>query len=591
MKKGLSIAQRLWLPTIVLGVMVVVMTTASSIRTIRSQDATNSAQASQQQKVRDASQWAGLTEANAARVLATVATADDALVAALKPDIEATSRRITELQKAIEAAADTTEEKALLARVAEARKIYIGLRDEARKLRTDGSADGARTLVNDKVKPAVATYGQLQREYVAAQEARATALREAVGAEHMRTVWGVSVVMALIVAALAASNFFMVRSIRRPLADLTHAAGRIGHGDLTVELDLTRHDELGQVTRSLAEMRDALRVIVRQVRESTDSIQTASSEVAVGNQDLSQRTEQTASNLQQASSNIQQITQTVRQSADAAAQANQLANSASNVAQRGGEVVAQVVSTMDEINTSSKKIADIIGVIDGIAFQTNILALNAAVEAARAGEQGRGFAVVAGEVRSLAQRSAEAAREIKALIGTSVDRVEVGSRLVHDAGSTMGEIVASVQRVTDIIGEISASSAEQSRGIHEVNGAVSQLDQMTQQNAALVEESAAAAESLREQAARLAGVVQSFRVDATGTAASVTAAASAPTPPARPAAAAARPTVAAKPARPATAAAPTVSRPAEAAQAAISQARSTSRPAAAPAGDDEWESF
>ncbi len=591
MKKGLSIAQRLWLPTIVLGVMVVVMMTASSIRTIRSQEATNAAQASQQQKVRDASQWAGLTEANAARVLATVATADDALVAALKPDIEATTARISELQKAIEAAADTADEKALLARVADARKTYIGLRNEARKLRTDGNADGARTLVNDKVKPAVAAYGQLQREYVAAQEARATALREAVGAERMRTVWGVSAVMVLIVAALATSNFFLVRSIRRPLAELTHAAGRIGHGDLTVELDLTRHDELGQVTRSLAEMRDALRVIVRQVRESTDSIQTASSEVAVGNQDLSQRTEQTASNLQQASSNIQQITQTVRQSADAAAQANQLASSASNVAQRGGEVVAQVVSTMDEINTSSKKIADIIGVIDGIAFQTNILALNAAVEAARAGEQGRGFAVVAGEVRSLAQRSAEAAREIKALIGTSVDRVEAGSRLVQDAGSTMGEIVASVQRVTDIIGEISASSAEQSRGIHEVNGAVSQLDQMTQQNAALVEESAAAAESLREQAARLAGVVQSFRVDATGTAASVTAAASAPTPPARPAAAAARPTVAAKPARPATAAAPTVSRPAEAAQAAISQARSTSRPAAAPAGDDEWESF
>jgi methyl-accepting chemotaxis protein len=213
---------------------------------------------------------------------------------------------------------------------------------------------------------------------------------------------------------------------------------------------------------------------------------------------------------------MEQLTSTVSQSADAARQANQLASSAAEVAQRGGSVVAQVVSTMDEINTSSKKIADIIGVIDGIAFQTNILALNAAVEAARAGEQGRGFAVVAGEVRTLAQRSAEAAKEIKALIGTSVDKVETGSRLVQDAGTTMGEIVASVQRVTDIIGEITAASAEQSGGIGQVNTAVTQLDQMTQQNAALVEQSAAAAESLKEQAHKLAGVVATFRLERQG---------------------------------------------------------------------------
>jgi methyl-accepting chemotaxis protein len=209
---------------------------------------------------------------------------------------------------------------------------------------------------------------------------------------------------------------------------------------------------------------------------------------------------------------MEQLTGTVRQSADAAAQANQLAASAAEVAQRGGHVVSQVVTTMDAINASSKKISDIIGVIDGIAFQTNILALNAAVEAARAGEQGRGFAVVAGEVRSLAQRSAEAAREIKALIGNSVDKVETGSRLVTDAGSTMNEIVASVQRVTDIIGEITAASAEQSSGLGQINGAVTQLDQMTQQNAALVEESAAAAESLREQAGRLASLVSTFNL-------------------------------------------------------------------------------
>jgi methyl-accepting chemotaxis protein len=246
---------------------------------------------------------------------------------------------------------------------------------------------------------------------------------------------------------------------------------------------------------------------VGQVRESSESIEVASTEVATGNVDLSQRTELAAGNLQRTASSMEQLTATVRQSADSARTANQLASSAAEVA-----VVSQVVSTMDEIDASSKKIADIIGVIDGIAFQTNILALNAAVEAARAGEQGRGFAVVAGEVRNLAQRSAEAAREIKTLIGASVGRVESGARLVQDAGATMTEIVASVQRVTDIIGEISAAASEQSQGIGAINGAVTELDRMTQQNAALVEESAAAAESLKEQAKRLAAVVSKFRL-------------------------------------------------------------------------------
>jgi methyl-accepting chemotaxis protein len=229
---------------------------------------------------------------------------------------------------------------------------------------------------------------------------------------------------------------------------------------------------------------------------------------------LSSRTEQTASNLQQAASSMAQLTGTVKQSADAARQANQLANSAAEVAARGGVAVSQVVATMDDINTSSRKIADIIGVIDSIAFQTNILALNAAVEAARAGEQGRGFAVVAAEVRSLAARSAAAAKEIKSLIGASVDKVEGGSRQVADAGRTMNEIVSSVQRVSDIIGEITAASAEQSEGIGQVNGSVAQLDQMTQQNAALVEQSAAAAESLKSQAQVLREVVSNFRLAA-----------------------------------------------------------------------------
>jgi methyl-accepting chemotaxis protein len=260
-------------------------------------------------------------------------------------------------------------------------------------------------------------------------------------------------------------------------------------------------------------MQERLRALVGEIRQTAESIQTASTEVASGNADLSQRTEQTASNLQQTASSMEQLTGTVRHSAASAGQANQLAANASRVATRGGDVVAQVVSSMDQINGASRKIADIIGVIDGIAFQTNILALNAAVEAARAGEQGRGFAVVASEVRSLAQRSAEAAKEIKALIGGSVEHVEAGSRLVSDAGSTMNEIVASVKRVSDIIGEITHAADEQSAGIGTVNDAVVQLDQMTQQNAALVEQSAAAAESLKDQAARLARAVGAFRLE------------------------------------------------------------------------------
>jgi methyl-accepting chemotaxis protein len=322
--------------------------------------------------------------------------------------------------------------------------------------------------------------------------------------------------LALVVVLVTPSTLINSRSIVRPIDEARRFAASIAQGDLSVNLQVTGRDEAAELMRALVEMQRSLQTMVGSIRNSAESISVASTEIASGNQDLSGRTEQTASNLQHAASSMEQLTGTVRQTADSARTANQLATSATEAAQRGGQVVSQVVTNMEEINTSSKKIADIIGVIDGIAFQTNILALNAAVEAARAGEQGRGFAVVAGEVRNLAQRSANAAREIKSLIGASVDKVESGTRLVHDAGSTMSEIVSSVQRVTDIIGEITAATTEQSSELGQVNATVNQLDQMTQQNAALVEQSAAAAESLKEQAHRLSEVVKAFTVGSAG---------------------------------------------------------------------------
>jgi methyl-accepting chemotaxis protein len=324
--------------------------------------------------------------------------------------------------------------------------------------------------------------------------------------------------MAVAVCAIAAAvvsllGWWVTNSICRPILGALGAVKKIVGGDLTSPLRSIRRDEIGDLVREVEKMRMRFLTPIRDLRHAAENIGTTSIEIANGNQDLSERTEQTASNLQRAAASMEQLTSTVSQSADAARQANQLANSATEVAIRGGQVVQQVVSTMEEINHSSKKISDIIGVIDGIAFQTNILALNAAVEAARAGEQGRGFAVVASEVRGLAQRSAEAAKEIKGLIGTSVDKVDTGSRLVAEAGQTMSEIVGSVQRVSDIIGEITAAAAEQSAGIAQINSTVNELDQMTQQNAALVEQSAAAADGLREQASHLSEAVQVFRLD------------------------------------------------------------------------------
>jgi methyl-accepting chemotaxis protein len=372
----------------------------------------------------------------------------------------------------------------------------------------------AITALTAEETPAWRSLRAVLMEQIAVGRQHAAEAHQATQTKAQRLTSSALALAVLAVGVAGLMCWLMLRTLQRELGGepsvAREALRHIAEGDLSHSLPQGASAQ--GLMQEMARTQQGLRELISTVRSSAESIESASSEVAVGNQDLSTRTERTAGDLQQTASSVTQLTGAVGQSADSAQQANRLALSAAAVAERGGAVVSQVVSTMDEINASSRRIADIIGTIDGIAFQTNILALNAAVEAARAGEQGRGFAVVASEVRSLAQRSATAAREIKALIGTSVDKVDVGSKLVGDAGSTMSEIVASVRRVTDIISEITAASAEQSAGIAQVNSAVGNLDQMTQQNAALVEQSTAAAESLREQASRLTQVVGRFQL-------------------------------------------------------------------------------
>ncbi len=492
-----------------------------------------------------------------------------------------TGKALAQIEKLLTSPRD----KDMLKMVMDARNAYTPSRDKLRELIKQNKKEEGTELLFKEVVPVQDKYLKALDDFVAYQK---TMMDESVLQGKQTASSATSLMLLLSGAAIlicVAAAWLVTRSITGPLNQAVSIAGAVAQGDLTVRIEATTKDETGTLLASLKSMNENLHRIVTQVRQGTDAITTASKEIASGNLDLSSRTEEQAGSLEETASAMEELTSTVKQNADNARQANTLAATASEVAVQGGSVVGQVVQTMGEINDASRKIVDIISVIDGIAFQTNILALNAAVEAARAGEQGRGFAVVASEVRTLAQRSASAAKEIKALIDDSVTRVDNGSRLVEQAGSTMSEVVASVKRVTDVVGEISAASSEQSAGIEQINRAIAQMDEVTQQNAALVEEAAAAAQSLQEQSHRLSETVSIFRLD------SQHAAMGAATAYAKP--------VASKPAAPkpaahkpaATPPAPVLAVPALPAKTAANAAIAKASSKAPPAGEGDWEQF
>ena len=458
--------------------------------------------------------WLRLTSAGVLRASAIAKSSDGSLVAYFAPGSAAATAQTTEVQKLIEKQMDRPEERKVFDKIGDLRKAFWATREEVNKLKQAGDLEGANKAFSTGFEPASAAYLGAVQELVDMQRTQLDAAAKHTTALRSETSMWLTICTALSLISGTLLAWFLARSITHPLRRAETMARSIADMDLTGEPQKSyTQDETGKLLQAIDAMRTALQGSLRQVHGVVMNVSTASTQIASGNQDLSSRTEEQASSLEETAASMEELTSTVKQNADNARQANQLAVSASEVAVRGGSVVTQVVDTMGSINTASRKIVDIIGVIDGIAFQTNILALNAAVEAARAGEQGRGFAVVASEVRSLAQRSAAAAKEIKTLIGDSVGKVEEGSKQVAEAGKTMEEIVDSVKRVTDIMGEITAASQEQTSGIEQINQAVSQMDQTTQQNAALVEEASAAAQSLQEQAGSLSQIVGMFKLD------------------------------------------------------------------------------
>lgn len=464
-------------------------------------------------KERLVSDWYRTIHTSVRRTTAIAKSSDASLSAYFAEDAATATKLSNEQQKTLESLLSSDQEKALFVQMTSVRKQYLAARDGIAAAKAEGRVEDAARLLEKEFSLAAKNYLGALQQLLDVQ--RASIDQTAAGIQDMYT-QSRNLLIAFGVLLVVAGTVFAWRlaaSIVGPLNRAVRVAETVADGDLTSHIDDSGKDETARLLHALSMMNVNLRSIVGKVRDGTDTMTTASGEIASGNMDLSSRTEQQAGSLEETASAMEELTSTVKQNADNARQANQLAMSASEVAIQGGGVVAQVVDTMGDINDASKKIVEIISVIDGIAFQTNILALNAAVEAARAGEQGRGFAVVASEVRSLAQRSASAAREIKELISDSVQKVDSGSRLVEQAGQTMTDVVASVRRVTDIVGEISSASQEQSDGIEQVNRAIALMDEATQQNAALVEQAAAAAQSMQDQAATLSEVVGIFKLD------------------------------------------------------------------------------
>jgi methyl-accepting chemotaxis protein len=464
-------------------------------------------------------------------------------------EIMSSRKEAENILAALDKALETEKGRALLRQKQELNARYTKAQEELIRMINANDLEGAKVYLKTSVRPVLAEYKKAIGDQIDMQKELASRDSDAATDTY---VFSRNLMLALGVLALAVAGvlaWWITGSIVRPVRRALTVANAVAAGDLTTRVESDSRDEMGQLLQALKTMNDNLVKTVTTVRSGTEAIDTASGEVAAGNQDLSSRTEQQASSLEETASSMEELTSTVKQNADNARQANTLAEAASGVAARGGQVIHDVVSTMEQIHAASGKIADIISVIDGIAFQTNILALNAAVEAARAGEQGRGFAVVAGEVRNLAQRSAAAAKEIKTLIDDSSEKVDTGSRLVKEAGSTMGDIVDSVRRVTDILNEITVASQEQTAGIEQINEAITQMDTVTQQNAALVEQAAAASQSMQDEAARLSAAVAVFKLEHGAAASFAAAPVAAPVRKALPAARPAAVKPAAKPAR------------------------------------------